>query len=205
MIRIRVLLPNNEPRTVQVNELSTTSELVLMCYQKEGLKLYPFVLFNGKILDYGLSLKSQGVADNDTLVLYESKSIKSCNETQTPISTIPITTFAEKVKGVMREVLKLNDNVFSSMENDPLSNRIYKELALNLESGASDAKSFPKTVIPTKHEKPSELPIEIHFENDELEEEECDGDEDYNITSMFESIEEAGKFFKKHPFSEWAW
>ena len=166
-------------------------------------KRQPYIIKNGKLLDLQLSLKIQGIVDGDKLSIYEPKSTSS--EMDQP----QITSFADKIKGLMNEAIRLNDNAMSRLESQTKLYRTIQSLALSIpeeDEYSEYDRMFNKTIIPTKSDKPSTEAIPIKFTQYPSYPEFDDNEmSDLGLSSMFETIEQAGKYFSKHSVTEWAW
>lgn len=196
MMDLTVILPNGRSVPVHIGPLSPAKEVVDMVYNDNSFSYYPFLIHDGHLLDLSLTLEYQGVQSGDTLVVHEHKAMKD-----SPSRNIDLTTFDEKVYSVMLEVLQIHDRFYESFESHKKAQIIYQKLYNSTISNESPHKSV--TVIPDQKECASTdpLPMLEPEEQNEL----TDDDESDAYIVPFETIEEAGKFFAKHPWNEWTW
>jgi hypothetical protein len=148
---------------------------------------------DGKVLENSLSLEFQGVRGGDTLIVYQRRRA-------TPSTAIA--SFDAKVRSVLLEVLRINDNYYQALETHRKADLMYQRLREAAEFDPWDGFRPPPddTVMPQA--KIGVAPLQPPL--DDAEEEEEDASDDAGF-SMFGSIEEAAKFFSKHPWNEWAW
>jgi hypothetical protein len=151
------------------------------------------LIFKGKVLDNSLSLEFQGVRTGDTLFVYQRKKL--------PVAAA-VTSFDTKIRSVLLEVLRINDNYYQSIETHPKGGLMYQRLREAGEVDPWDGFRPPpdETALGTATLGEAALPPLV--EDSEPEEDDYSDDPGF---PMFGSIEEAGKFFSKHPWNEWAW
>jgi hypothetical protein len=179
--------PNGASLSVRTSALSTPISLLSIG------QFRPAVLtLNGRILDGWFSLASQGVHTGDTLVVLE--------RAQEP--QMRTTPFAAKTEAILLEVLKIKDACYRPLESSRDGDLIYGKLADDVETDPWDEFLLPpdETVIGKPRLGTGPLPALI---------EEDAGDEDEFTDDpgppMFESVEEARKFFSKNPWDGWVW
>ena len=213
MIKVNVLFENHT-RPVLIDEYSTPSDLIQLAFTGEDNSIIcPIPLFQGKILDPSLSLKCQDVGNDDTIVVYQNEQLAREIEFHKQLrSSSSITSFSDKVKSLMKEALKVNDNAYNTLESNPIVTRAFHNMILAHQShiSALPNESF-QTVLPPKPERPSTETIQCNFFQSEVEsdceqsDDEQNSSEDLGLSYMFESIEEAGKYIRKHSFTQWTW
>ena len=107
----------------------------------------------------------------------------------------------------MREAQVVHDRSFSNFEMNRKSTLVYEKLYQS--DDCQDTSDDPctdgfETRIPEKSESICDDPLPC-FQSDDGD---ASSDETYAdscVISAFDTIEQAGKFFAKHPFSEWGW
>jgi hypothetical protein len=154
------------------------------------------IIHKAQILSPYLSLASQGVSDGDTIVIYprilpDSTEVEERSSGQT------------QIRSILREVTKLNDSFFHSLETDPRGGwLLWRCHAASSASVPFDDFPFPidETVIPTENCLSTDPlpPLEL----DEPSDNEYSDDEDW---PQFENFKQAGQFFSKLPWNNWKW
>ena len=215
MIKVNVVC-ENETKQVMINELSTPIDLIKLLFNfDEKIQYLPLPLFQGRILDPNLTFKFQNVQNDDTIVLYQNQEISKENyyyELQNS-SNLPITSFDHKIKTILNEAVKVKDKKFNHFELNPKRFRALQKLVLTETPNIEFQELTSPTIIPPKADAPSLQPLNVDFtsfQEDQNEEDsdssfEEDNDDDSNFSLMFESIEEAGKFIRKHNYPQWSW
>jgi hypothetical protein len=144
-------------------------------------------------LDSTQPIVSQGVQTGDLLVVHEHKAIGH--------PEIRITTFEAKTLSILKEVLKINDSYFHTLEISRSGEKLYERLLEVGETDPWDEFAPPDdTVIGAPGLSTEPLPGLLE---DESENEEDDVEEPGRV--QFETIEEAAEFFWENPWNRWAW
>ena len=192
--------PKGRTMFLKVSHSDTPNTILATFYNKTKCDSYPLLLHNGRCLNPSLTFAYQDVHDKDSLIVYERENtVRKSGDNH-------ITSFDSKVYSIMREAQVVHDRSFSTFEMNRKSSLIYEKLyqSDDFQDALDD---FPtdtfETRIPEKRESICDEPLPF-FESDEGDD---SSDEIYPqcVISAFDTIEEAGKFFAKHPFSEWSW
>ncbi|OHT08058.1 hypothetical protein TRFO_23598 [Tritrichomonas foetus] len=186
---------------VKVSSLITPIELAEISKPDNIYYTSPKFLYNGRLLNHSLSLEAQRISNNSTVIIYERGFFPTMFD-DIDVPYIQTTTFVEKIYSIILEVHRIKDQRYSSVESHRRSYGF--QLIKNIDDYEEQIEQEP-TVIPKKAENVSTAPLPVsnsEAEND-LEEEEEGNEEESGI--FFENFEEAGKFFTKHPWSEWSW
>jgi hypothetical protein len=112
------------------------------------------------------------------------------------------TSYEAKLYSVMLEVLKINDRFYHAFETDQKGGTLFRRFFEAGEMIPWDGFPLPpdETVIPeTGVLSTSPLPI---LEEEEISEDDYSDDDGLPV---FESFEEAGRFFSKMPWNNWTW
>jgi hypothetical protein len=154
------------------------------------------LIHKGRILNSYLSLAAQNVLDGDTIVVYPRITPDS------PADDEPTSDKAE-IQSILKEVTKLNDSFFQTLETDPRGGWLLRRChAASLASVPYDDFPFPldETVIPTESCISTDPlpPLELEESTDT----EYSDDDDW---PPFESFKQAGQFFSKLPWNNWKW
>ena len=215
MIRVSVIC-ENETQTVSVDPLSTPIDLIKLAFIFYTKTDYlPIALFNGNILDPNLSLMCQNVRDGDSVVLYKNNELfndKILTNLQNS-SKLPITTFDHKIQSILHEALNVKDKKINHFVSNPKTFRALQKLYSPETPIFEFQEPTYSTIIPPKADAPSTESIKIDFskcsseysEDDSLSSCEDENEDDSSFSLMFESIEEAGKYIRKHSFPQWSW
>lgn len=118
MINITCAWMSGVKKSVKVSELSLTKCILDICYEGKDLKIYPFLIHKGKLLDLVSTLKSQGVADHDLIYVFETDVIKQKNSAVSQRQSI-ICDENKNYEDLMHEALRLLDMKFSNVEYLP--------------------------------------------------------------------------------------
>jgi hypothetical protein len=185
--------PEGRSLSVQLSAVSNPEAAINLILQGGAASCDTRLIFNGRVLDNSLSLEFQGVRNGDTLVVYQRKKFPP---------QVAVTSFDTKVRSVLLEVLRINDNYYHSLETHPKGGLMYHKLRDAGEFDPWDGFRPPPDETVTGAAKIGEAPLPSLLEDSDPEEEDYFDDPGF---PMFGSIEEAGKFFSKHPWNEWAW
>lgn len=200
---MRLLLQWPKGRTVfvKVTHSDTPRTLIETLYKKTKCEIYPQLLHNGRCLNPCLTFSYQNVHNGDSLVVYERENVTNKTTDEN------ITSFDSKIYSIMREAQVVHDRSFSNFEMNRKASLVYEKLYQSDDFQDSDD-LFPdifETQIPEKRDTVCDDPLPMLPSDDDYSssDEVCDADS--CIIPAFDTIEEAGKFFAKHPFSEWSW
>ena len=193
-ISLAVAWPRGASLIVKVHPFEPVKAVLDMVYKDSDFQCYPFVLHEGRLLDLGLSLAFQGVTNNDMIVIHEHAAMK-------PVVEREFSSFDAKVYSVMLEVMSLHDKAYHHVEGSRRGALVFQKLHQARDDDEWAIRDQPETVVTEKSDVISTEPLPMLLEEEEQPEEDFDN---YEVPA-FGSIEEAGKFFSKHPFSEWSW
>lgn len=178
---------------VKVNDLDPVRAVFDLCKDDVAPHAPPRFIHNGRVLNPQLSFKFQNVRNGDSIVVYEPQheqrivfDLDSC--------------FEDNVLSIMNEVMRLNDRSFQFIEVNRGTARLYDQLHQEDENANEMVLDAPIPTVITTSSGISSQPLPNL--------EKADEDEDDDLAGsflVFETVEEAGKYFSKHPLSEWIW
>ena len=216
-ITVNVMWPSGMNMKVSVPELSQTKVIFDLVYPENSLLLYPFLLYDGKILDLTLTLKSQGIKNDDTLVIYEhsttfNKPDNSRYLYQDPFE-MEIAREEDLNNHIKMSALKRSDLSFANIDNALKAQEIYQEILKEQKKEKDNFEQFLATNILSNYslptilpEKPAEIssaPLPLFFHAEPVNE----VDEDENSETDSVSIEQSENNFytNKQACHEWTW
>ena len=179
---------------VKVNRLDPVKSALDLCRQSQKIGATTRLIHNGRILNPGLSFAFQNVKDGDLIVVYEAK------QDQRATKALDVL-FEENVLSVMHEVMRINDWSFKGIEQNRGAARLYQQLYAEDEIERCEEPEETDTTVVANADRISCEPLPQLAETDHDEDE----DDDNMRMLPFDTIEEAGKYFSKHPLSEWIW
>ena len=216
-ITVNVIWPDGNTTKVTVPELSQTKAILDLVYPPNSLLLYPFLLYNGRFLDLTLTVKSQGIENNDTLVIYEHSTTfnypyNSPYFYQDPLE-IEIARQQDLNNHKKLSALKRTDLSFANIDNAFKAQEIYQEILKEqnkqkenyeqyLESNNLTKKSSP-TVLPDKASEISSAPLPLFFECQKVNE--IDENENSETDSVSIDQENNNFYTNKQACHEWTW
>ena len=177
---------------VRVNELSPAKVLLDLSYQKNVLNLYPFLIFNGKLIDLSLTLKSQNIVDGDTLVVYEhSESFYEKMESPECEANY----IDDIMNFTMLNMLKINDIALKKIETYKKANELYESIVREQEEHDDQFVDDVKTNDPGKSTRFSSEPLPLFFSLKGR-----DNVEPQNVDTLNRE-----NCIAKQPFNGWIW
>ena len=214
-INITVLWPNGMNTMVFIDQLSQTKDILDLVYPPNSLYLYPFLLFNGKILDLSLTLQSQGIQNGDTLVIYEHNSTfqpRNFNSYSRDPLNKQIQRDEELNYHKKMICLKKNDLTYTTIDNSLHSQEIYQQLLKSQHSEKEALEEiteenslflFNHTIVPDPPTKISSDPLPLFFPHHNYDE----FDDEDNSNDELESFQRTNKGFlsNKQACHEWSW
>ena len=148
MINITCAWMSGLKKSIKISELSLTKCVLDICYEGKDLKIYPFLIHKGKLLDLVSTLKSQGIADHDLIYVFETDAIKERNSVVSERQSI-IYSENKNYEDLMHEALRLLDMKFSNIEYLPnylvLFKSFFKELEGEKETETIEADPSAET------------------------------------------------------------
>lgn len=186
MITVRVTLPSGLLVPYFIDPLLPARELLKMAKQDTKTR----ICFNGTLLRSGLSLKCQGVRDNDHVVLYRYPEIQE----KLPIDGERQNSRLENVYSLMKEAMRIDDVNMMRMEE-------FGEPSMEESEGESE-EDVPRerlVIVEGEHVVASD-PLPVLWR-----EETVPDSYDVPLRPYFSSIEETGKFLMKQIHDEWTW
>lgn len=204
MLSVTLCRADGVKQPIRIEESATLKEALLLSNLNRKNQNQSFILKSGRMLDLQMSLKDNGIVDGDILTVFDT------NPDQVfELPAIKYTSFADRVKEIMQEAIRLNDNAMSRLETQPKAFRTIQKYALSMPTDDDLFAEFSchtKMNIPRKADKPSTDAIPNIFAQSSQYEEFDDMDmSDLGISFMFDSVEQAGKYFAKHSLSDWTW
>lgn len=202
-MRLLLQWPKGRSLFVKVIRSDTPRTLLETVCDKTKCGVDSMLLHKGRRLNPSLTFAYQNVRNGDSLIVYEQENISRNAKDDT------ITSFDSKIYSIMREAQIVHDRSFSNFEMNRKASLVYEKLyqSEDFQDGSDDLPSDAfETRIPEKRETVCDDPLPTLPSDDGGD---CSSDEIYDadscVISAFDTIEEAGKFFAKHPFSEWGW
>lgn len=195
VLRLMLQWPKGRSLFIKVNSSDTPMTLLKLCKNKSKNVSSRLLLHHGRILNPSLTFSFQNICDGDSIVVYEHEST---------FLTEP-TSLDAKICSIMREAQVVHDRAFNNFEVNRKAGLIYDKMHQIDRALAEDGNVTEfETNIPEKRDTLCEEPLPMLLGNEEESSDEpYDGDS--SGISIFETIEEAGKFFAKHPLNDWYW
>jgi hypothetical protein len=198
-IKIIVRWPGNRCVFLKVLATATPKIVVDLCYEPGKLSVYPYFIHNQKLLDLDLSFKYQGVKDGDTIFIYEHKTKR-----RRPIRANPGEDLEMKVYEVMQEVLAIRDRFHRIFESTRRATIAYETFIECEEASMEFCLPPPEETVLADSTCIRDDPLPPIIDPDSGSEDRESMEDSPNFPA-FESVEQAGKFFSKHPKGEWTW
>lgn len=193
-ISLAVVWPQGRSLLIKVDPKDPVKAALDVVYEGSNCQYYPFVLHKGRLLQLALSFSFQGVKNGDELIIYEHAAMR-------PAPDVEPHSFDANVFSVMVEAMLIHDKAYRHIEGNSRAGLLFQTLHDARQESEWITQEPLETVVPQKAEEVSTAPLPMLVATDD---EPDDDYESYEVPS-FETIEEAGKFFSKHPFSQWSW
>jgi len=205
-MKINLYWQSGKKLVVEIDPLAQTKDVVDIAYHGINFLCYPFLIHNGSLLDLSMTLKTQGIKENDIMIVYEHSETFGNQEEQvlTKLLSLGVTpkpkySFSDDVCSLANEVLRINDSRYTMIEQILESDRSFLQKLKSKETHDKNM-SIP-TIIPEKSQYPSMGPLVFTPQ----EPKQYSNEEGKINISMFRNIEDAARFFEKNTINEWKW
>ena len=209
MLNIRIRTSRSHFIPLQVDEKSHAKSIIDMLSQSYFFSHEPILIYHGKILSNFLSLQAQNVADGSEIILYEKGSLRFiCNDqplekaNKDEMSIIKTTPFYHKVLSIMNEVDRLEDQFLSRLESNVSENTLIQHI--DDDSSESENKSEKYKLLTVLGPEPKSVSTEPLPELKPLNMYHNKPKEQIQLL-IFQTPEEAGKFFASNSSTDWRW
>jgi hypothetical protein len=192
IIPLTLQWPNGQSVHVRVDIMLTPMSILALSQRSASNDA--MIFHNGRILEPYLSIAHHQVHAGDTLVIYERSPVKQ--------PSTRITKLEAKTESLFREVLRVNDLHFTAFDSENRSGNAYPNLTDLTDDDPSEEFRIPQDETVIGQPNLATNPLPLLFDEDESEDEDWLKDPKF---PDFETIEEAAKFFRKHPGPRWCW